>query len=94
VPTPLDDVDRMQNAITANASRCMEKMKRAVWMSDPPPIPISVVQDNIRLWFLEWERVLLRRYADLINDCDQIIGKEWHFNNTGMRCPRRWERVG
>lgn len=92
MPTSLADIDRVQDMITDNAHRCLAAMRRAVWhpWSHQPRV---MVQENIRVWFLEWERVLLQRYAELINDCPSIIGKQWHFEYTGLRCPRQWERV-
>lgn len=92
MPATFDEVDRVRRSITANADRCMQNMKRAVWHPWSTQ-PHTKVQEEIRLWFLEWERVLLKHYATLINDCDSIIGKKWHHEHTGMRCPRQWERV-
>jgi hypothetical protein len=40
-----------------------------------------------RAWVRARYNLLREHYAAAINDCDNIIGKQWHFDNTTDHLP-------
>lgn len=45
------------------------------------------VMRRTREWFEDWHRVLEEQYLIAVNDADNIIGKQWHYDN-GLRLAR------
>lgn len=74
----LDDVDRIQGALSAQVDKFhladASRMSHGDWKA-------------YRRWVREYYDYLRQRYADAINECDSIIGKQWHFDNIGRKLP-------
>lgn len=72
--TELDKVDRISACIKRNATRFYESYGTS--MPDPQ-------WKAYRAWIRARHNYLAGVFAAAINDCDQIIGKQWHYDHMG-----------
>lgn len=74
----LDQVERIEEAI----SRTVGRFRRY----DGATMPNDQWR-AYRAWIRARYNLLREHYAAAINDCDQIIGKQWHYDQFGPALP-------
>lgn len=72
--TTLDEVDRIQACLMRNAKR--------FYQNDSATMPHPHWK-AYRAWIRARHNYLSGVFAAAINDCDQIIGKQWHYEHKG-----------